>query len=103
MKLVICEKRTAANRIAWILSGGKFKTYKFGKTPYYSFERDGENWVVVGLKGHIISLDFPKELNRWNSVPLEELIWAEPVKFVSEKSIEKLLEKFAKENPEIII
>ena len=103
MKLVICEKRTAANRIAWILSGGKFKTYKFGKIPYYSFERDGENWVVVGLKGHIISLDFPKELNRWNSVPLEELIWAEPVKFVSEKSIEKLLEKFAKENPEIII
>ena len=55
MKLVICEKNIAANRIAYILSNGKSKSLRVGKTPVYEFTKDDETWKVVGLRGHINS------------------------------------------------
>ena len=103
MKLVICEKQIAAKRIANILSKGKFKRNSIGKIPFYSFKRDNEEWAVVGLKGHIITIDFPKELNRWRSVPLEKLVWSQPVKIVSNKEIEKVLKSFSKHDLDIIV
>ena len=103
MKLVICEKQTAARRIANILSKGKLKRNSIGKIPFYTFERDNEEWVVVGLKGHIITLDFPKELNRWNSVPLEKLVWSQPIKIVSNKEIDKVLKNLSKHDLDVII
>ena len=58
MKLVICEKNIAANRIAYILSNGKSKSVRMGKIPIYEFIKDDEIWKVVGLRGHIINLDY---------------------------------------------
>ena len=91
MKLVICEKNISARRIAYILSGGKTKSSRIGKIPVYEFTRDGEDWKVVGLKGHIINLDFPSSYNRWTKIPPRELISIEPVKKVSEKGIASAL------------
>ncbi|TLM97957.1 MAG: DNA topoisomerase, partial [Actinobacteria bacterium] len=31
-------------------------------TPVYEFRRDGEDWVSIGLKGHILGVDFPLKL-----------------------------------------
>ena len=56
MKLIICEKNIAARRIAYILSGGKSKTIRLGKTPVYEFNKDDDVWKIVGLRGHIINL-----------------------------------------------
>jgi len=74
MKLVICEKNIAARRIAYILSNGKSKTSRIGATSIYEFEKKGENWVVIGLRGHIINLDYPAGYNQWNKIPPIELI-----------------------------
>ncbi|TLM69566.1 MAG: DNA topoisomerase, partial [Actinobacteria bacterium] len=72
MKLVVSEKNIAAKRIAEILAVGKPKSDKVGATAVYRFRRDGEDWVSIGLKGHILGVDFPLKLaygdRGWESV-----------------------------------
>jgi len=103
MKLVICEKNIAAKRIAYILSGGKSKSVRLGKTPVYEFTKDGETYKVVGLRGHIINLDYPAEFNQWNRVLPKTLIDMEPCKRISERSIAAALKSLVDNNPFIII
>ena len=61
MKLVVTEKQDAAQKIANII-GSKVKSDKVFTTPVYRFEVDGEDWVTIGLRGHILEPDFPKSL-----------------------------------------
>ncbi|ACV23354.1 DNA topoisomerase 1 [Slackia heliotrinireducens] len=58
MKLVVTEKNNAAQRIAELLGVKKPKSDKVYNTPVYRFERDGEEWVSIGLRGHILEPDF---------------------------------------------
>jgi DNA topoisomerase-1 len=61
VRLVVSEKNIAAKRIAEILAVGAPKTDKVYTTPVYTFKgRDGEEWVSIGLKGHILGVDFPE-------------------------------------------
>lgn len=62
MKLVVTEKNIAAKKLAEILAVGKPTTDKVYSTPVYKFRRDGEDWVSIGLKGHILGVDFPLQL-----------------------------------------
>ncbi|MDZ4065118.1 MAG: toprim domain-containing protein, partial [Coriobacteriia bacterium] len=62
MRLVVSEKNIAARRIAEILAVGKPTADKVYNTPVYKFRRDGEDWVSIGLKGHILGVDFPERL-----------------------------------------
>ncbi len=103
MKLVICEKNISANRIAYFLSNGKAKNKRIGKIPVYEFIKNNENWEVIGLKGHIINLDFPKGFNNWNQVQPKELINIDPVKNISEKSIGIAIKTLSDKNPFIIV
>ena len=103
MKLVICEKNISARRIAYILSDGKSKSKNIDKIPVYEFTKNNENWEVIGLKGHIINLDFPKGFNNWNQVQPRELINIEPVKKISEKSIGAAIKTLSDKNPFIIV
>jgi len=91
MRLVICEKNIAARRIAFILSGGHVKNSHLGEIPVYSFTKNTEPWSVIGLKGHIINLDYPSGFNQWTKIPPSQLIEVEPCKKVSEKSIASAL------------
>lgn len=103
MKLVICEKNIAARRIAYILSGGKSKSTRLGKTPVYEFTKDGEIWKIVGLRGHIINLDFPESFNQWNKIPPSDLIDVEPCKKITEKGIAASLRTLVDKNPFLIV
>ncbi|MGI6755006.1 MAG: DNA topoisomerase I [Atopobiaceae bacterium] len=62
MKLVVTEKNDAARQIARLLGQGNPKTDKVYDTPVYRFVVDGEDWVTIGLRGHILAPDFPTEL-----------------------------------------
>ena len=62
MKLVVTEKNIAAKKLAEILAVGKPTSEKVFNTPVYRFRRDGEEWVSIGLKGHILGVDFPAQL-----------------------------------------
>ncbi len=64
MRLVIAEKSDAAENIAKQLGHGASKD-KVYNTPVIRFTRDGEEWVSMGLRGHILAVDFPREL-QWS-------------------------------------
>ena len=78
MRLVVSEKNIAARRIAEILAVGKPKAEKVYSTPVYTFRRDGEEWVSIGLKGHILGVDFPVKLDHadggWTAVWEDERV-----------------------------
>ncbi|MCL2492122.1 MAG: DNA topoisomerase I [Coriobacteriia bacterium] len=62
MRLIVTEKNIAAKKIADLLADTKVKNDKVYNTPVYRFETDGVEQVALGLKGHILGVDFPKEL-----------------------------------------
>ncbi len=103
MKLVICEKNISAKRIAYILSEGKSKNKKLGNTPVYEFTKEGDIWDIIGLRGHIINLDYPSKFRQWREETLSDLINEEPCKKVSEKGIASSLKSLVNENPFIIV
>lgn len=64
MKLVVAEKNDAAQQIARLLSDeGKPSADKVYNTPIYRFRHGGEDWVTIGLRGHILEPSFPPELH----------------------------------------
>ena len=62
MKLVVTEKNDAAQKIADLLGRTKPKADKVYSTPVYRFDIDGEEWVTIGLRGHILEPDFTPSL-----------------------------------------
>jgi len=63
VKLIVTEKNDAAQQIARLLStSGKPKADKVYNTPVYRFAWDGEDCVTIGLRGHILKVDFPVQL-----------------------------------------
>ena len=63
MNLVVTEKNNAAQKIAQLLSdAGAPKSDKVYNVAVYRFKHDGEEWVTIGLKGHILAPNFPPRL-----------------------------------------
>lgn len=103
MRLVISEKNIAARRIAEILAVGKPVTDKVYTTPVYKFRRDGEDWVSIGLKGHILKVDFPEGFGKWRLEELEGLVRADVEKQPAEKGIIRSLHNLAKKADHVYI
>ena len=97
--LIITEKDNTARRIASIL----FKDVKVLKKGVNCYHSKSNNAYVVGLKGHIVEMDFPPEYNRWSEVPLKSLLNAELQKKIKEKKIANLLEELAKKVDHVTI
>ncbi|MBA4370353.1 MAG: DNA topoisomerase [Coriobacteriaceae bacterium] len=103
MKLVVSEKNIAAERIAAILAVGKPEKAKVHSTPAYTFRRDGEDWVSIGLKGHIMKVDFPEEFGKWKLDQVRDLVMAPVLKLDAEKGIIQSLRSLAKKADSVII
>ena len=95
MHLIIAEKNISANRIAQILAGNeKVRAVKEGSVTTYSFDTK----TVVGLKGHVVEVDFEPGYTNWRSevhTP-RSLIDAGTVKKPTEKKIVNLIQKLSK-------
>lgn len=103
MITIVSEKNIAARRIAEILSGGKAKAGKVGTVPVYTFTRNGNEYTSIGLRGHIMKVDFPDEYHNWQKVDPISLVRAEIVKVPAEKAIISALQKVSKGADEVII
>ncbi|MBE0416969.1 MAG: DNA topoisomerase I [Coriobacteriia bacterium] len=108
MRLVVSEKNIAARRIAEILAVGKPESDRIYNTPVYRFRRDGEDWVSIGLKGHIMKVDFPEEidgvdLKKWTLDSLPTLVAAPVLKEGAEKGIIRSIENLAKKANHVVI
>ncbi len=101
--LVVCEKNDVAKRISRILSANSFTFTYINRVPVYTFNRDGHRYYVIGLRGHIVFLDYPKEYNRWTRTSPEELIDIKTEKRVGDRRIVGALRALAKNTEEVII
>lgn len=81
--VVFTEKNKAAAQIAGILSEGGFSRASIEGVPVYDFKKDGKEWRIMGLSGHIMGYDFPPELNNWRGCDPSVLLDTPPVKTVT--------------------
>ena len=102
-KLIVAEKNNTAARIATILSDGQMKRTYPHRVPVFTFPRDGDDYTVIGLRGHILNLDYPPELNEWEKVELKRLVWAEPMKVVTAPNVEQALREVAPGHDEVVV
>jgi DNA topoisomerase I len=103
MKLIITEKNTTAKRISSILSDGKARALSKSTNPVYAFTFGGEEVHCLGLKGHILKVDFPEEYQQWQDVEPRELIHAPIIKIPTNKALIKAMQAEAKQADEVII
>ncbi len=101
--LVVAEKFNTALRIAVVLSDGRMKRTRVGGTPVFEFERDGGFYAVIGLRGHIVELDYPAEFADWSLESLPRLIEAAPDKRVTEPGIVHALEEIVRGFERVIV
>ncbi len=101
--LVIAEKFNTALRIAIVLSEGRVKRGKAGAVPVFRFERPDGEYAVLGLRGHIIELDYPDELSHWSLANLSQLLETTPLKKVSEPGIVEAIRSIVRGFDRVII
>jgi DNA topoisomerase-1 len=104
VRLIITEKNNAASKIAAILAVGKPKTETFYKVPYYVFtDEAGVETVAVGLKGHVLQVEFPAEYGDWGKVDPASLIDAPLQKGETAKSVVRAVRKLAGDASSLVI
>ena len=103
LTVIIAEKADAGRRIAYFLSEGTQKSKKANGTSYIEFSRDGRDYALISLSGHIVELDFPKEMNDWSNVDLHKLIYTRIEKNLKNKTAGKTLAGFGEPGSEFII
>ena len=101
--LVVAEKFNTALRIAIVLSDGRMKRARLEGTNVFRFDRPEGPYAVVGLRGHIVELDYPKEFSEWTLAGLPKLLETRPLKRVTETGIVAALQSIVREFDRVII
>ncbi len=101
--LIISEKDTTAKKIAAILAKGKVKSEKKYNIPVYSFSMDGKDVKAIGLKGHILKVNFPAQYDNWQKVEPMTLIDADIVKSPIQLNLVKAVKSVVKDATDVII
>jgi DNA topoisomerase-1 len=100
--LIISEKNISAQRIATIL-GQRVVRDRIAGVQVYRFERGGETFATVGLRGHIVELDFPAEFGDWDAISPAQLVDVKPVVKISEPDIASALRDLTRSAKRVII
>jgi DNA topoisomerase-1 len=104
VRLIITEKNDAAKKIAGILATNGAKEESFYKVPFYIFtDGEGEPSMAVGLKGHVVQVDFPPEYSEWRKVEPKALIDAPLIKTETAKAVVRVVKKLAADATKLII
>ncbi len=101
--LIVTEKFNTALRIAVVLSDGRMKRSRVEGTNVFEFDRPDGHYAVVGLRGHIVELDYPKELSEWTLSSLPKLLETPPLKQATERGIVAALQHLARQFDRVII
>ena len=103
MWLIISEKANAAKKIAQFLAEGPVKDGKHRSIPHHTFTWRGEECVSVGLKGHVLNLEYPEEYSNWQKVEPSSLIDAEILKSISEKGVAEAVRSLSKKADDVVV
>ncbi|MBP2031250.1 DNA topoisomerase-1 [Methanohalophilus levihalophilus] len=101
--VVFAEKNKAAAKIAAILSRGDSKRIYVNDLPVYAFTRDGSDWKIMGLAGHITSYDFDPSYKDWRGVDPGSLLVAEPQKRITKVNYANAVMSLAKEADNLVL
>ena len=101
--LVVAEKFNTALRIAVVLSDGRMKRSRIEGTNVFQFERAEGPYAVLGLRGHIVELDYPPELAEWSLAGLPKLLETVPLKRVTEAGIVAALQSMVRQFDRVVI
>src|SRR5437773_10023473 len=63
-RLVLAEKFSAARRLAQILSEGKTARVRADGITYFQFSRQGDEYTLFPLRGHVVEIDYPADVQR---------------------------------------
>jgi len=107
MHLIVTEKNIAARRIAAILAPKSPKKERISGVDTYQYKtasgKEKQETVVIGLSGHIVGIDFPKEYNNWQKVDAKDLIDADIITTPINRKIVTALRKLGKEAEKVTI
>ena len=101
--VAFAEKNKAAAQIASILGDGEVEKITVEGLPVYEFKWKGEEWLVMGLSGHIMNYDFPEQYNKWNEVNPGVLLEVDPEKFVTRADYAAAVKNLAKRANKIVL
>lgn len=101
--LVVTEKFSTALRIAIVLSDGRMKRSRQTGVNIFEFDRPEGPFVIVGLRGHIVELDYPEEHASWSLGGLQQLLEAAPLKRVTEPHIVEVLQNMVRRFDRVIL
>jgi DNA topoisomerase I len=101
--LVVAEKFSTALRISIVLSDGRMQRSRLGGVNVFRFDRPDGPYAVVGLRGHIVELDYPEEHSAWSLQGLPRLLEAAPLKRVTEPRIVETLRSIVREFDRVIL
>jgi len=103
MILIISEKPIAGQRISNILAEKSVEAQHKKKASFFVFEKDGKQYTMIPLKGHISDVDFPLQYKNWLGTDLKVLVNADINYIETEKDIASLLKETASKVSDIII
>src|SRR5438132_1082793 len=102
-RLVLAEKFSAARRLAQILSEGKTARVRADGITYFQFSRQGDEYTLFPLRGHVVEIDYPADVQDWKSTDLDYLIDLEPVRHESPPALHDMLRLLADATDEVIL
>ncbi|RLE85257.1 MAG: type IA DNA topoisomerase [Thermoprotei archaeon] len=82
---IIAEKHSVAKAFAQLLAS-KYQRKLLNGVPLYEFEYRGFRCVSLGISGHLMDFDFPKEYNSWKAVDPSKLFLVQPVQVLRKGS-----------------
>ncbi|HWR25296.1 MAG TPA: DNA topoisomerase [Methanosarcina sp.] len=101
--VAFAEKNKAAAQIASILGDGEMEKIAVEGLPAYEFKWKGEEWLAMGLSGHIMNYDFPKQYSKWSEVSPGVLLGVDPEKLVTRADYAAAVKTLAKRADKIIL
>jgi len=108
--LNVAEKNSVAREICNQLGGQAVRPIQgrnqsqFIASFDYSFARGGlAKMTVTAVRGHLMALDFPRELNSWNAVDPSALFTAPVVQSVQHADLARTLARLARESDWLIL
>lgn len=101
--VAFAEKNKAAAQIASILGDGEVEKITVEGLPAYEFKWKGEEWLVMGLSGHIMNYDFPEQYNKWSEVNPGVLLGVDPEKLVTRADYAAAVKNLAKRANKIVL
>ncbi len=102
--LLVAEKPSVARSFAALLHASS-AARRLGGAQYYLTEFSGRRWAIIGLRGHLYTMDFPEQYNKWRSIDPKQLFYIKPITKVEKGCfiLYKLLREFGRYAEEVYL